>query len=76
MLLKINDNTIINLDKIVEIVKDDSNLILIFYFIDENSSSVKFEDESMLDKAFNKILFSCSYGNLVCDISEYVKKGE
>lgn len=75
MLVKIN-NRIINLDKITEIVKDDSNLILIFYFIDEIRSSVKFENESMLDNAFNKILSSCSYGNLVCDISEYVKKGE
>lgn len=74
MLVKTNSR-IINLDKVAEIVKDDSNLILIFY-IDENRASVKFEDESMLDKALDKILTSYSYGNLVCDISEYVKKGE
>lgn len=72
MLLKINDNTIINLDKIVEIVKDDSNLMLYIYLIDDNRERVKFEDENMLDDAFNKILSSY----IVCDISEYVKKGE
>lgn len=76
MLLKINDNTIINLDQIVEIVKDDSNLILYIYLIDDTRQCVKFEDENMLDNAFNKILTSYSYGNLVCDISEYVKKEE
>ena len=72
MLLKINDNTIINLDQIVEIVKDDSNLMLYIYLIDDNRERVKFEDENMLDNAFNKILSSY----IVCDISEYVKKGE
>lgn len=72
MLLKINDNTIINLDQIVEIVKDDSNLTLYIYLIDDNRERVKFEDENMLDDAFNKILSSY----IVCDISEYVKKEE
>lgn len=72
MLLKINDNTIINLDKIVEIVKDDSNLMLYIYLIDDNRECVKFEDENMLDDAFNKILSSY----IVCDITEYVKKRE
>ena len=72
MLLKINDNTIINLDQIVEIVKDDSNLMLYIYLIDDNRERVKFEDENMLDNAFNKILSSY----IVCDISEYVKKEE
>ena len=76
MLLKINDNTIINLDQIVEIVKDDSNLILYIYLIDDNRERVKFEDENMLDNAFNKILTNYSYGNLICDITQYVKKGE
>ena len=72
MLVKTN-NKIINLDNIVEIVKDDSNLILIFYFTDENRSSVKFEDESMLDKAFNRIISAYFYGDLICDITEYTK---
>ena len=72
MLLKINDNTIINLDQIVEIVKDDSNLMLYIYLIDDNRERVKFEDENMLDNAFKKIFSSY----IVCDISEYVKKGE
>lgn len=72
MLVKTN-NKIINLDNIVEIVKDDSNLILIFYFTDENRSSVKFEDESMLDKAFNGITSGYFYGHLICDITEYTK---
>ena len=76
MLLKINDNTIINLDQIVEIVKDDSNLMLYIYLIDDNRERVKFEDENMLDNAFNKILTSYSYSNLICDITQYVKKGE
>lgn len=76
MLVKIDEATIINLDQMVEIVKDDSNLMLYIYLIDDNRERVKFEDENMLDNAFNKILSSCSYGNLVCDISEFVKKGE
>lgn len=74
MLVKTNSR-IINLDKVAEIVKDDSNLILIFY-IDENRASVKFEDESMLDKAFNGITSGYFYGHSFCDITEYVKKGE
>ena len=72
MLLKINDNTIINLDQIVEIVKDDSNLMLYIYLIDDTRQRVEFGDENMLDDAFNKILSSY----IVCDISEYVEKGE
>lgn len=72
MLLKIDEATIINLDQIVEIVKDDSNLTLYIYLIDDNRERVKFEDENMLDDAFNKILSSY----IVCDISEYVKKEE
>lgn len=72
MLVKIDESTIINLDQIVEIVKDDSNLMLYIYLIDDNRERVKFEDENMLDDAFNKILSSY----IVCDISEYVKKGE
>lgn len=73
MLVKANDNRIINLDKIVEIVKDDSNLMLYFYFIDDIRASVKFEDESMLDKAFNRIISGYFYGHLICDITEYPK---
>ena len=72
MLVKIDEATIINLDQIVEIVKDDSNLMLYIYLIDDNRERVKFEDENMLDSAFNKIFSSY----IVCDISEYVKKGE
>lgn len=72
MLVKTNDR-IINLDKVVEIEKDDSNLILIFYFTDESRSSINFEDESMLDKAFNEIASGYFYGALICDITEYTK---
>lgn len=72
MLVKTN-NRIINLDRVVEIEKDDSNLMLIFYFTDENRSSVKFEDESLLDNAFNGIISGYFYGHLICDISEYIK---
>ena len=75
MLVKTN-NKIINLDKVLEIEKDDSNLMLIFYFTDENRSSINFEDESMLDEAFNGITSGYFYGHLICDITEYVKKGE
>lgn len=75
MLVKTN-NRIINLDKVAEIEKDDSNLMLIFYFTDESRSSVKFEDESMIDKALNSITSCYFYGHLICDITEYVKKGE
>ena len=72
MLVKIDEATIINLDQVVEIVKDDSNLTLYIYLIDDNRERVKFEDENMLDDAFNKILSSY----IVCDISEFVKKEE
>ncbi len=72
MLVKTN-NRIIILDKVAEIVKDDSNLMLYFYFIDDIRASVKFEDESMLDKAFNAILSGYFYGHLICDITEYTK---
>lgn len=72
MLVKTN-NRIIILDKVAEIVKDDSNLMLYFYFIDESRSSVTFEDESMLDKAFNRIISGYFYGHLICDITEYTK---
>ena len=64
MLVKIDEATIINLDQIVEIVKDDSNLMLYIYLIDDNRERVKFEDENMLDSAFNKIFSSY----IVCDI--------
>lgn len=72
MLVKTN-NRIINLDKVAEIVKDDINLKLTFYFTTEDRSSVKFEDESMLDKAFNRIISAYFYGHLICDITEYTK---
>lgn len=72
MLVKTNDR-IINLDKVVEIEKDDSNLMLIFYFTDESRSSINFKDESMLDKAFNRITSDYFYGHLICDITEYTK---
>lgn len=72
MLVKTN-NRIINLDKAVEIEKDDSNLKLTFYFATEDRSSVNFEDESMLDKAFNRIISAYFYGDLICDITEYTK---
>ena len=72
MLVKIDEATIINLHQVVEIVKDDSNLTLYIYLIDDNRERVKFEDENMLDDAFNKILSSY----IVCDISEFVKKEE
>lgn len=76
MLVKIDEATIINLDQIVEIVKDDSNLMLYIYLIDDNRERVKFEDENMLDNAFNKIFSSYFYGHPICDISEYVKRGK
>lgn len=71
MLVKTNDR-IINLDKVVKIEKDDSNLILIFYFTDESRSSINFKDESLLDKAFNRITSGYFYGHLICDITEYL----
>lgn len=73
MLLKINDNRIINLEKIIEIIKEDSVLMLYFYFIDDIRVSLKFEDESMLDNAFNRITSGYFYGHLICDITEYTK---
>ena len=75
MLVKIKDNRIINLDNVVEIVKEDIALTIQFYCINDVRLSVRFEDKSMLDNAYNKIFTSYSSGNPGCDITEYVKRG-
>lgn len=78
MLVKIK-NTIVNLDKVINISKTcPARLEFLFTLGTEDCTGnyVDFEDEHLRDLALDKILTSYSYGNLVCDISEYVKKGE
>lgn len=79
MLVKIDKNTIVNLDRVIEIRKT-CPVRLEFLFTlgmeDYIGNCVDFENEHLRDLALDKILSNYMYGNLVCDITEYVKKGE
>lgn len=79
MLVKIDKNTIVNLDRVIEIRKTcPARLEFLFTLGMEDyiGNYVDFENEHLRDLALDKILTSYSYGNLVCGISEFVKKGE
>lgn len=80
MLVKIDEATIINLERVLSIFENKEDISLVFLFSDLTDgvapAIVYFEDEHLQDLALNKILTSYSYGNLVCDISGFVKKGE
>ena len=80
MFVKIDEATIINLERVLAIFENKENTSLVFLFSDLTDgvapAIVYFEDEHLQDLALDKILTSYSYGNLVCDISGFVKKGE
>ena len=80
MLVKIDEATIINLERVLAIFENNEDTSLVFSFSDLTDgvapAIVYFEDEHLRDLALDKILTSYSYGNLVCGISEFVKKGE
>ena len=80
MLVKIDEATIINLERVLSIFENKEDISLVFLFSDLTDgvapAIVYFEDEHLQDLALDKILTSYSYGNLVCDISGFVKKGE
>ena len=80
MLVKIDEATIINLERVLSIFENKEDISLVFLFSDLTDgvapAIVYFEDEHLQDLALDKMLTSYSYGNLVCDISGFVKKGE
>ena len=80
MFVKIDEATIINLERVLAIFKNNEDTSLVFLFSDLTDgvapAIVYFEDEHLQDLALDKILTSYSYGNLICDITQYVKKGE
>ena len=80
MFVKIDEATIINLERVLAIFENKEDTSLVFLFSDLTDgvapAIVYFEDEHLQDLALDKILTSYSYGNLVCDISGFVKKGE
>ena len=79
MLVKIDKNTIVNLDGVIEIRKTcPARLEFLFTLGMEDCTGnfVDFENEYLRDLALDKILTSYCYGNLVCCISELVKKGK
>ena len=80
MLVKIDEATIINLERVLAIFENNEDTSLVFLFSDLTDgvapAIVYFEDEHLRDLALDKILTSYSCGNLVCGISEFVKKVE
>lgn len=72
MLLKINENTIINLDKINMIVKYEKKLSF-WLSGTEEVIGVWFDDNDIRDFAEVAIIESCRYDDKICDISKYSK---
>ena len=79
MLVKIGTNTIVNLDRVINIRKT-CPVRLEFLFTlgmeDCTGNFVDFEDEHLQDLALAKITTDYREDCKYCDISEYVKKGE
>lgn len=77
MLVKIDKNTIVNLDRVINIHKACPARLEFLFSLgmeDGTGNYVDFENEYLRDLALDKILTSYSYDNLVCDISVYIKK--
>lgn len=75
MLARVGEYKLINLDRVTKVCREGDSLV--FYctkgvelYAEEE---VWFEDESLLDKAFNRIISAYFYGHLICDITEYTK---
>ena len=80
MLVKIDEATIINLERVLAISKNNEDTSLVFLFSDLTDgvapAIVYFEDEHLRDLALDKILTSYFYGNLICDITQCLEEGE
>ena len=80
MLLKINDNTIINLERVLAIFENKEDTSLVFLFSDLTDgvapAIVYFEDEHLRDLDLTKIMTDYREDCKYCDITEYAKKGE
>ena len=77
MLVKIDKNTIVNLDRVIEILKTcPARLEFLFTLGTEDCTGkfVDFEDEHLRDLALANILTNYSYGNLICGITQYLEK--
>lgn len=75
MLVRVNKYKLINLDRVTKVSREGCSLV--FYCTKGvelyAKEEVRFEDESLLDKAFNRIISAYFYGHLICDITEYTK---
>lgn len=80
MLVKIDEATIINLERVLAIFENKEEISLVFLFSDLTSgvepAIVFFEDAHLQDLALTKITTDYQGDCKYCDISEYVKKGE
>ena len=80
MLVKIDEATIINLERVLAIFENKEDTSLVFLFSDLTDgvapAIVYFEDEHLQDLALTKIMTDYREDYKYCDISEYVKKGE
>ena len=80
MLVKIDEATIINLERVLAIFENKEDTSLVFLFSDLTNgvepAIVYFEDEHLRDLALTKIITDYQGDCKYCDISEYVKKGE
>ena len=80
MLIKIDEATTINLERVLAISENKEDTSLVFLFSDLTDgvapAIVYFEDEHLRDLALTKITTDFQEDCKYCDISEYVKKGE
>lgn len=80
MLIKIEEATIINLERVLAIFENKEDISLVFLFSDLMEgvapAIVYFEDAHLRDLALTDIRISYQEDCKYCDISKYVKKGE
>ena len=80
MLVKIDEATTINLERVLAISENKEETSLVFLFSDLTDgvapAIVYFEDEHLRDLALTKMTIDYQENCKYCDISEYVKKGE
>ena len=80
MLVRIDTNTIVNLERVLAIFENKEDTSLVFSFSDLTNgvaqAIVYFEDEQLRDSALTKMTIDYQENCKYCDISEYVKKEE
>ena len=80
MLIKIDEATIITLERVLAIFENHEDTSLVFLFSDLTNgvepAIVYFEDAHLRDLALTKIMTDYQGDCKYCDITEYVKKGE